>query len=140
MVSGVQHSTSGAVFGRISRLAKIPPGRHANRLILRLISLGVIRVMCLLALIDWSKVFEVLLGAVLAFIFGFFLQFWLIRRQERFQKVLLDRQLAFMERLERDRAVSEDSRERARTELLKSLNAAKLDHASMLRFFDSLEK
>jgi hypothetical protein len=95
--------------------------------------------MCILSLIDWSKVFEVSLGAVLAFIFGFFLQFWLIRRQERFQKELLERQLSFMERLEKDRAASDESKEKARAELLKALTAQKLDHASMLRFFDSVE-
>src|ERR1043166_8242958 len=53
---------------------------------------------------DWSRVFEVSLGAILAFIFGFLLQWWLIRRQERFQKELLERQLAFQERLENQRA------------------------------------
>jgi hypothetical protein len=63
---------------------------------------------------DWSKVFEVSLGAVLAFIFGFFLQFWLVRRQERFQKKMLEHQLSFMERLERERAVQDEKANAAR--------------------------
>jgi hypothetical protein len=44
-----------------------------------------------------------------------------------------------MERLEKDRAASDDSREKARAELLKALTDQKLDHASMLRFLDSME-
>jgi len=63
---------------------------------------------------DWSKVFEVSLGAVLAFIFGIALQFWMVRRQERFQKELLERQLSFMERLEHERAVSDEKVDAAR--------------------------
>ena len=90
------------------------------------------------SLVDWSKVSEVFLGAVLAFIFGFALQWWLVCRQERFQKALLTQQLAFMEKLECDRAISEQNKEKARAELLKGLTAAKLDHASMLHFFDSI--
>jgi uncharacterized membrane protein YccC len=64
---------------------------------------------------NWSKVFEVALGAVLAFVFGFVLQLWLVRRQERFQKQLLEQQLAFMEKLERDRAANDEKIDKART-------------------------
>src|ERR1035438_7303598 len=55
-------------------------------------------------IVDWSNVSEVVLGAILAFIFGFFLQWWMVRRQERFQKALLERQLSFLERLETERS------------------------------------
>ena len=79
--------------------------------------------------VDWSKVFEVFLGAVLAFIFAFFLQWWLVRRQERFQKALLEHQLDFLQKLEK-----------AHAELLKSIAQAQLDQASKKHFFDSLTK
>jgi hypothetical protein len=60
--------------------------------------------MCFLALIDWSKVAEWTIPAVLAFGFGYVLQAVLLRRQERFQKDLLKEQLSFLERLERERS------------------------------------
>jgi hypothetical protein len=57
-----------------------------------------------LSLIDWSKVAEWTIPAVLAFAFGYVLQAVLLRRQERFQKDLLKEQLSFLERLERERS------------------------------------
>lgn len=88
---------------------------------------------------DWSKVFEVALGAVLAFVFGFVLQLRLLRRQERFQTELLERQLSFLDKLERDRTASEEAREKNRTEVLRSVSQAELTHASMLNFIDKME-
>ena len=82
-------------------------------------TLGVIRPMQFLSHIvseiDWSKALEVFFGAILAFIFGFVLQLWMVRRQERFQKELLERQLAFMERLEQERAANDAKVDAART-------------------------
>jgi hypothetical protein len=65
--------------------------------------------------VDWSKVSEVALGAILAFLFGFLLQLWLVRRQERFQKKMLTNQLEFMEKMERDRAANEEKADAARS-------------------------
>lgn len=87
---------------------------------------------------DWSKVFEVLLGAVLAFVFGITLQFWLVRRQERFHKELLDRQLKFLEKLEKDRADSEAKAQQRHLESLEQIAIANLDHTSMLKFIDHM--
>ena len=69
----------------------------------------------------WSKVFEVSLGALLAFVFGGALQWWLICRQERFQTELLARQLAFMQKLEEDRAAQEAKMEKERAAALANI-------------------
>ena len=57
-----------------------------------------------LSLIDWSKVAELSFAAILSLAVGSVLQWWLLRDQKRFQKQMLDRQLEFMERLERERS------------------------------------
>ncbi len=54
--------------------------------------------------VDWSKVSELAFAAILALVVGAVLQWWLLRDQKRFQKGMLDRQLEFMERLERERS------------------------------------
>jgi hypothetical protein len=54
--------------------------------------------------VDWSKVAELSFAAILSLAVGAFLQWWLLRDQKRFQKEMLERQLAFMERLERERS------------------------------------
>jgi len=54
--------------------------------------------------IDWSKVAELSFAAILSLAVGAALQWWLLRDQKRFQKGMLDRQLEFMERLERERS------------------------------------
>jgi hypothetical protein len=70
---------------------------------------------------NWSHVFEISLGAVLAFIFGFFLQWWMVHRQECFQKQLLERQLSFMEKLEKERAANDAKLDEARAALMRSV-------------------
>jgi uncharacterized membrane protein YccC len=99
---------------------------------------------------DWSKVFEVSLGAFLAFVFGFVLQIWLVRRQERFQKQLLERQLSFMEKLERDRAANDEKVDKARVaataaiighhnSVLKQISLDERNHESRERTRDRFE-
>jgi hypothetical protein len=86
--------------------------------------------------VDWSKVFEVALGAVLAFIFGFFLQWWLVLRQERFQKDLLGQQNSFLEKMERDRATNDDKRHQEHLKTLDKIAADNRSHDSLQRFID----
>jgi len=72
----------------------------------QLFSLGDTTFMTLLAtwVVDWSEASKLLLAAVLGAGFAALLQWWLLCRQERFQKKMLDRQLEFLERLERERS------------------------------------
>jgi len=116
----------------------------------QLFSLGVIRVMHFLSLIDWSKVAEWTVPAILAFSFSYVLQGLLLRRQERFQKELLKEQLSFMERLERERAASDAKVDAARTAALQAVighlgtvlrqnSLAERNHESMQRMRDRAE-
>ncbi len=69
-------------------------------------------------IIDVSKIAEAFVGAFLAFLFAYFLGARLARRQERFQGQLLERQLTFMEKMEKDRAENEAKAEAERTKTL----------------------
>jgi hypothetical protein len=100
---------------------------------------------------NWSKVLEFLVPAILAFIFGFVLQFWLVRRQERFQKKLLEHQLSFMERLERERAAQDEKMNAARlatetaiaesqSETLKKIAQANREHLTFENTKDRLNR
>jgi hypothetical protein len=103
-----------------------------------------------LSLIDWSKVAEWTIPAILAFAFGYILQRLLINRQERFQKEMLERQLKFMERLERERAERDDKAEKARiaaeqaiagrqNAVLQQISLNERNHETRLRSQDNWE-
>lgn len=108
--------------------------------------------MALLAswIVDWSKVTELSFAAILSLIVGAGLQWWLLRDQKRFQKEMLDRQLAFMERLERERAERDAKADAERiaaeraiagrqNAVLQQISLNERNHESMQRMKDRAE-
>lgn len=100
--------------------------------------------------VDWSKVSELAFAAILALIVGALLQWWLLSDQKRFQKEMLERQLAFMERLERERAERDAKAEKARLDaeraiagrqnaVLQQISLSERNHEAQLRSKDNWE-
>ena len=80
--------------------------------------------------VDWSEASKLLLAAVLGAGFAALLQWWLLCRQERFQKKMLDRQLEFLERLERERSERDakaDARKSASAALARRIKPARAE-------------